>query len=271
MRRVALVMPVRNEEAAVDETMAAILASTRLPDEVVIGDGGSTDRTVAKCLEWRARGLDVKVVDNPALFPGAGRNAAARATECEILLFCDFGNHVDPRWVERMLAPFEADPAAEFVVGMYYPLVKSDFEQCVACVNYPVMVAVQRMTEAERRAFVTADANAGVELPPSIAASKTYRCGDNAIVHVDWMSDNKTANVRVGEGPATILTAAEPGQPMTGGAGFSLTGTASEPSISLTTPDRGKQIRDRPEFGLLPAGGWYRLCRPGTVRYNARG
>jgi hypothetical protein len=87
----------------------------------------------------------------------------------------------------------------------------------------------------------SADANAGVELPPSIADSKTYRCGDNTIVHVDWMSDNKTANVRVGEGPATILTAAEPGQPMTGGAGFSLTGTASEPSISLTTPDHGKQ------------------------------
>ena len=87
----------------------------------------------------------------------------------------------------------------------------------------------------------SADANAGVELPPSIAASKTYRCGDNAIVHVDWMSDNKTANVRVGDGPATILTAAEPGQPMTGGAGYSLTGTASESSISLTTPDRGKQ------------------------------
>jgi hypothetical protein len=32
-------------------------------------------------------------------------------------------------------------------------------------------------------------ANANVPLPPSIQASKTYRCGDNTIVYVDWMSD----------------------------------------------------------------------------------
>lgn len=32
-------------------------------------------------------------------------------------------------------------------------------------------------------------ANANVQLPPSIAASKSYRCGDNSLVYVDWMSD----------------------------------------------------------------------------------
>ena len=30
---------------------------------------------------------------------------------------------------------------------------------------------------------------APVALPPSIAASKSYRCGDNELVYVDWMSD----------------------------------------------------------------------------------
>lgn len=28
-----------------------------------------------------------------------------------------------------------------------------------------------------------------VVLPPSIQASKTYRCSDNSVVYVDWMSD----------------------------------------------------------------------------------
>lgn len=33
-------------------------------------------------------------------------------------------------------------------------------------------------------------ANAGkVELPPSITASHTYRCKDNSVVYIDWMSD----------------------------------------------------------------------------------
>jgi glycosyltransferase involved in cell wall biosynthesis len=161
MRRVALVMPVHNEEAAIDETLVAILASTRLPNEIVIGDGGSTDGTVSKCLAYRRRGLDVRVVDNRARFPGAGRNAAACAAESEILLFCDFGNRVDPHWVERMVAPFEADPNVDFVIGMYYPLVKSDFEQCVACVNYPISVALQRMSDTERKTFVPSRTSPG--------------------------------------------------------------------------------------------------------------
>jgi hypothetical protein len=32
-------------------------------------------------------------------------------------------------------------------------------------------------------------ANANVQLPPSITASKSYRCADNKLVYVDWMSD----------------------------------------------------------------------------------
>jgi hypothetical protein len=34
-----------------------------------------------------------------------------------------------------------------------------------------------------------ATANANVQLPPSISASKSYRCGDNTLVYVDWLSD----------------------------------------------------------------------------------
>ena len=45
-----------------------------------------------------------------------------------------------------------------------------------------------------------------IELPPSIAASKTYRCKDNSLVYVDWYSDGsarvKAARNEVGT-PAT--------------------------------------------------------------------
>ena len=34
-----------------------------------------------------------------------------------------------------------------------------------------------------------ATANASVQLPPSIVSSKIYRCGDNKLIYVDWMSD----------------------------------------------------------------------------------
>lgn len=31
--------------------------------------------------------------------------------------------------------------------------------------------------------------NETVALPPSIASSKSYRCADNTLIYVDWMSD----------------------------------------------------------------------------------
>jgi len=40
-----------------------------------------------------------------------------------------------------------------------------------------------------------AAANGPVALPPSIQASKSYRCHDNQLVYVDWMSDG-TARVK---------------------------------------------------------------------------
>ena len=38
-------------------------------------------------------------------------------------------------------------------------------------------------------------ANTPVALPPSITASKSYRCKDNNLIYVDWMSDG-TARVK---------------------------------------------------------------------------
>ena len=41
----------------------------------------------------------------------------------------------------------------------------------------------------------TAAANEPVALPPSITSSKSYRCKDNKLVYVDWLSDG-TARVK---------------------------------------------------------------------------
>ena len=87
-----------------------------------------------------------------------------------------------------------------------------------------------------------ATANAPVALPPSIAASKIYRCADNKIVYVDWLSDNKSANIRTDKGGVpTQVTAAEAGKPMSGPAGYSIDGTASAKSVKIAVPGHASQ------------------------------
>ncbi|MBA3510784.1 hypothetical protein [Sphingomonas sp.] len=80
-----------------------------------------------------------------------------------------------------------------------------------------------------------------VVLPPSISASKIYRCKDNSIVYIDWLSDNKSANVRTERnGPPTHVVAPAEGEPMVA-EGFSLTGTGAGSSVTLTRPGKGSQ------------------------------
>lgn len=80
--------------------------------------------------------------------------------------------------------------------------------------------------------------NSGVTLPPPIAASKIYRCsGDNSVIYVDWLADQKTANVRTEEnGSPTQVTTAEAGKPMTAPNGLALSGTATGSSVNVKLP-----------------------------------
>ena len=65
-------------------------------------------------------------------------------------------------------------------------------------------------------------AKAPVALPPSITASKVYRCADNAVVYVNWLSDG-SANVK--SKPTDIGTPIAAGSP-------DLKGNASSASIT---------------------------------------
>ena len=83
---------------------------------------------------------------------------------------------------------------------------------------------------------------APVELPPAIAATKTYRCDDSSVVSIDWLSDNKSANVRVGDATTPVqVKAATEGEALTAADGTSLTGNAAAASVSLTLAGKGAQ------------------------------
>jgi hypothetical protein len=87
-----------------------------------------------------------------------------------------------------------------------------------------------------------AASNQPVELPPSIVDSKIYRCADNRVVYVDWLSDNKSANVRTEKGGTpTQVTAAEPGKALTAAGGYELEGAAKASTVKIAVPGHGSQ------------------------------
>ena len=76
------------------------------------------------------------------------------------------------------------------------------------------------------------------ELPPSIQASRTYRCQDNSLVYVDFYTNN-TAQLRTEQGGTpTRLTAAGADAPFVA-EGYSVAANAARTNI--TVPGRGSQ------------------------------
>ena len=79
-----------------------------------------------------------------------------------------------------------------------------------------------------------------VALPPAIKEAKAYRCKDNSLVYVSYMTDNVTAAVRdkQEEPPVATLKAPAPGEPFVS-EGYSL--TVSGNPITYNSPDKGTQ------------------------------
>jgi glycosyltransferase involved in cell wall biosynthesis len=136
-RRVSVVVPVRNEEQSVGELLESLRAQTRKPDEVVICDGGSTDRTVAVAESFANRGLRVRLLRAGPAFPGRARNLAIQAARFDLIALTDAGIRLDPRWLEHLVAPFEGDRPPDVVYGRYEPVHTSFRQRCIGLAFVP--------------------------------------------------------------------------------------------------------------------------------------
>ena len=81
-----------------------------------------------------------------------------------------------------------------------------------------------------------------VELPPSIAASKQYRCADNSLAFVEFYSDSLSASVKTDPQDKSVrIVAPEAGKPMVA-EGWSLKGGKDDAKIMLESPKHPKAM-----------------------------
>ncbi len=134
--RVAVICTVLNEGESIRMLMDSLAAQTRRPDEVVIVDGGSRDGTAAIIQEYADR-LPLRVIVRPGANISQGRNAAVEAAAGAIIASTDAGVRLDPRWLERLVAPLEADSALNVVSGFFVPDPQTPFEMAMGATILP--------------------------------------------------------------------------------------------------------------------------------------
>ena len=126
----------RNEEKSLPALAEALLEQTLLPAEIIIINGGSTDKTLAIAKDLAAQDARFRVLDVGDATPGRGRNLGAVAARNEWIAFTDAGTHAEPGWLEHLAAVVEREPSVEVVYGNYELVVNSFFERCAA-LAYP--------------------------------------------------------------------------------------------------------------------------------------
>lgn len=115
-RSVAVVVTVLNEGQSIGALMDSLAAQTRVPDEVIVVDGGSSDDTVAVLRSHSSR-LPLQVAVEPGVNISQGRNRGIELGLAEIIATTDAGVRLAPDWLEELTRPFASPVAAPQVVS----------------------------------------------------------------------------------------------------------------------------------------------------------
>lgn len=131
--KIGIIATSLNEESSAASFLASILKQTRKPDEVIIVDGGSTDKTLSEIEGFRKKFTEKKIrFEVRKLFGNISecRNLAVKESNSEVIAVSDFGCILEKKWLERIAHPIE-ERGADVVAGYYKGLGRSAFEKCL--------------------------------------------------------------------------------------------------------------------------------------------
>jgi glycosyltransferase involved in cell wall biosynthesis len=134
---ISVVVPVRNEADSIGVLLELLLDQTLRPDEVIIADGGSSDRTREIIEGFIAQGAPVKLVCEEFSMPGRARNQGVRNARNRWIAFTDGGIKPERDWLEQLADKIDQSPEADAIYGTYEPVINGFFEECAAIAYVP--------------------------------------------------------------------------------------------------------------------------------------
>lgn len=133
--KTTFISTVFNEEKNITDLLVSIYSQSKLPDEIIIVDGGSTDKTISKMrgfkkhLNKRQEKVEFKIIvknGNRSI----GRNEAINKSKGEIIVCSDSGNILKNDWFKNIIKPFN-NKSIDVVAGYYKSKAETIFQKCI--------------------------------------------------------------------------------------------------------------------------------------------
>jgi len=129
--KVSLITTVFNEEKTIGLFLDSVYEQIRLPDEIIIVDGGSRDRTISEISEFKIpdskKSPKIKLVFKKGN-RSVGRNEAISRATGEIIAITDAGNILDKDWLKNITSPF-TEKQVDVVAGYYRGKFANNFQK----------------------------------------------------------------------------------------------------------------------------------------------
>lgn len=113
---ISLCITTFNEEGGIGSLLDSLISQTQKPDEIIVVDGGSTDRTIEIINHYQKRFGGIKLLKEKCT-RAKGRNLGIEVSKNEIVAITDAGCVADKDWLKEIIGPFihkEVDISAGF-------------------------------------------------------------------------------------------------------------------------------------------------------------
>lgn len=178
--RVSVICTVLNEGESIRRLLDSLCIQSRLPDEVVIVDGGSQDCTVAVVQQYADR-LPLRVLVEPGANISRGRNVAIAAATGDVIASTDAGVWVEADWLAELAAPLaRRDQAAGASPGEHAPLAVAGFFVADPRTTFEIAMGATVLPELE-------EINPRSFLPSSRSVAFTKTAWELAGAYPEWL------------------------------------------------------------------------------------
>jgi glycosyltransferase involved in cell wall biosynthesis len=127
--KISICITVLNEENSIELLLHSLLNQTRKPDEIIIVDGGSVDRTNEIVNKFKLKSRRIKLFTKKGNI-AQGRNFGIKNTKGEIIAITDGGCIPKKDWLQKITEPFKKSNI-EIVAGFYDMAATSNFQKAI--------------------------------------------------------------------------------------------------------------------------------------------